>query len=60
MVKLSDRITNLQPPPKFWSNEKIRKYRVEAIVIFDELGDFNSYLSERLKRKIENYSEYIE
>jgi GTP diphosphokinase / guanosine-3',5'-bis(diphosphate) 3'-diphosphatase len=60
MVKLSDRITNLQPPPKFWSNEKIKKYRDEAIVILDELGESSSYLAERLKRKIEDYSKYIE
>jgi (p)ppGpp synthase/HD superfamily hydrolase len=60
MVKLSDRITNLQPPPKFWSNEKIRKYRDEAIMIFDELRESNHYLSDRLKKKIENYSKYIQ
>lgn len=60
MVKLSDRITNLQPPPKFWNNEKIRNYRDEAISIFNELGESNKYLSDRLKRKIENYSRYIE
>jgi len=59
MVKLSDRITNLQPPPKFWSTEKITNYRDEAILIVGELGESNRYLSDRLKRKIENYSNYI-
>jgi GTP diphosphokinase / guanosine-3',5'-bis(diphosphate) 3'-diphosphatase len=60
MVKLSDRITNLQPPPKFWSNDKITKYRDEAKLILDELGESNRYLSDRLNRKIENYSNYVE
>jgi (p)ppGpp synthase/HD superfamily hydrolase len=55
MVKLSDRITNLQPPPKHWDKEKIRRYKNEAIMILDELGGANSYLSERLKGKIEAY-----
>ena len=34
MVKLSDRITNLQPPPKHWNKEKINAYREEAELIF--------------------------
>jgi len=26
-VKLADRITNLQPPPAYWSREKIPNYK---------------------------------
>ena len=37
MVKLADRITNLQPPPPHWTPEKILKYRDEAIVIHTHL-----------------------
>jgi (p)ppGpp synthase/HD superfamily hydrolase len=33
MVKLADRIVNLQPPPSHWSAEKRSKYREEAIQI---------------------------
>jgi (p)ppGpp synthase/HD superfamily hydrolase len=58
MVKLSDRITNLQPPPRHWSKEKTRTYRSEAILILDKLGDANRYLAERLKTKIAEYEQY--
>jgi (p)ppGpp synthase/HD superfamily hydrolase len=58
MVKLSDRITNLQPPPKHWDKEKTNKYRSEASIILDELGEANNYLAERLRGKIEEYQQY--
>ena len=56
MVKLSDRITNLQPPPKNWSKTKIDAYRTEATLILSESGDANAYLAERLGAKIKDYS----
>ena len=55
MVKLSDRITNLQPPPKHWNDEKIEKYRDEAILILETLGPANKHLADRLKKKISEY-----
>jgi len=55
MVKLADRITNLQPPPHYWSSEKIDKYKSEAIMIYDYLSPASQYLGNRLKSKIENY-----
>jgi GTP diphosphokinase / guanosine-3',5'-bis(diphosphate) 3'-diphosphatase len=58
MVKLSDRITNLQPPPSHWNKEKIIRYKNEALMILSELGEANKYLAERLKMKIENYGQY--
>lgn len=58
-VKMADRITNLQKPPKHWTKEKAIKYRVEAEYIFAELGNCNEYLRERLKFKIEKYLEFI-
>jgi (p)ppGpp synthase/HD superfamily hydrolase len=39
MVKLADRITNLQPPPQYWTQEKIIRYRKEAIVIHEALSE---------------------
>jgi len=60
MVKLSDRITNLQPPPSHWDNEKKKRYLKEAQLIYHELKDACEYLSERLKRKILNYQTYID
>jgi (p)ppGpp synthase/HD superfamily hydrolase len=38
-VKLADRITNLAPPPAFWTAAKIAGYRAEAIMIADALGE---------------------
>ncbi|WP_312389959.1 HD domain-containing protein [Chryseobacterium sp.] len=56
-VKLADRITNLQPPPLHWSEEKIKNYKAEAIIILNELRGGNEYLENRLKEKIENYAQ---
>lgn len=58
MVKLADRITNLQPPPPHWNREKITQYKNEATTIYNELGAANVYLSSRLLLKIENYQQY--
>jgi len=59
MVKLCDRITNLQPPPNHWNHEKILKYRDEACAILEHLGEANQFLADRLKAKIENYGRYL-
>lgn len=58
LVKLADRITNLQPPPKHWSSEKIREYRAEAIQILRALSPASPYLAQRLKAKIEAYGAF--
>ncbi len=55
MVKLADRITNLQTPPNHWSSQKIQSYRIEAEYILDQLGSASSLLEERLRKKIEVY-----
>lgn len=59
-VKLADRITNLQPPPVHWDNEKKVAYREEAKLILNELKAGNEYLAKRLETKIEEYLIYIE
>lgn len=59
MVKLADRITNLQPPPKHWNAVKMSNYRHEASIILDELGAASNCLSERLGMKIEDYQRYL-
>jgi len=59
MVKLCDRITNLQPPPNKWDKTKIMNYRDEAILIHTKLGSANSFLSDRLNEKITDYEQYI-
>lgn len=57
-AKLADMITNLQPPPSHWTNEKKKKYRTEAQFILDELGTGNLFLADRLKEKILEYEKY--
>jgi (p)ppGpp synthase/HD superfamily hydrolase len=56
MVKLADRITNLQPPPIHWTKEKIRQYRDEAIEIHTHLQAASPFLASRLAEKIHNYA----
>lgn len=59
MVKLADRITNLQPPPAYWTTEKRRKYLDQARLIRDELKSGSAFLSDRLSVKIREYQSYI-
>jgi (p)ppGpp synthase/HD superfamily hydrolase len=59
MVKLADRIVNLQPPPTHWSAEKRSKYREEAIQIHEVLMGSSSFLADRLLIKISEYQGYI-
>jgi 5'-deoxynucleotidase YfbR-like HD superfamily hydrolase len=55
MVKMADRISNLQPPPSHWSTEKIVAYRQEAIRIHQALHTANAYLSDQLSQAIDAY-----
>ena len=60
VVKLADRITNLQKPPSHWDTQKMINYRAEALTILDALGAGNEYLAARLEAKIEEYKNYFE
>ncbi len=60
IVKLADRITNLQQPPGHWTNDKIRSYRDESRLISRILKNKNEYLNTRLEAKIAEYETYIE
>jgi (p)ppGpp synthase/HD superfamily hydrolase len=55
IVKLADRITNLQTPPSHWNREKIERYHGEAIRILDALGLASPHLSERMANKLDAY-----
>ncbi len=59
MVKLADRISNLNAPPFYWDNDKKIKYLEEAKLIYDALYTANVELAERLSEKIKNYSQFI-
>jgi len=60
LVKLADRITNLAPPPVYWSRDKRRHYREDAMLILDALGSASAYLAGRLREKITAYKAYID
>ena len=55
MVKLADRITNLQPPPAHWSAEKAAAYLSEARAIRAALGDASPSLAARMDEKLAAY-----
>lgn len=59
LVKLSDRITNLDTPPKQWDEAKKRAYHEEAKMILEELGYAHAYLANKLREKIEAYTRYM-
>jgi guanosine-3',5'-bis(diphosphate) 3'-pyrophosphohydrolase len=59
IVKLCDRITNLQNPPIKWDNAKIKKYHLQAIQIAERLEGKNEYLDKRINKKIEKYKLYL-
>ncbi len=58
LVKLADRITNLQPPPATWTAAKIIAYRAEVRQILAALGDASLLLAARLERKIAAYGDF--
>lgn len=58
IVKLADRITNLQKPPSSWSKEKRISYCHEAVVIGESLKGRCFTLEQRLKEKVEEYRCY--
>ena len=58
LVKLADRISNLDKPPSTWTKEKILKYHESSKLIYEKLKDTDDYLSSRLLIKIENYNQY--
>ncbi len=60
MVKMADRITNLQPPPSHWTNNKIIHYQKQAVEIYEALKDASDFLSSRLYVKMKEYKNYID
>jgi len=57
MVKMADRIINLQLPPNHWNDGKIVRYKQGAELIHKELASASEYLGERLRAKIDMYPE---
>jgi len=59
MVKLADRITNLQRPPRHWKPDRIRDYRRESGVILEALAGASPFLAERLRVKLTEYADFV-
>jgi hypothetical protein len=59
MVKLADRITNLQPPPPNWTKKEIMAYWKGAKEIHATLKSASPFLERRLAQKIESYQQYF-
>lgn len=59
MVKLADRITNLDRPPSHWDTAKKKAYVEEASLILEHLGSAHGYLARKLASKIEAYAVYM-
>ena len=55
MVKMADRITNLEPAPSHWTAEKRLEYRAEANQILEALRNAHAGLATRLELKIAAY-----
>lgn len=60
IVKLADRITNLQPPPASWSKTKAERYHQESLVILESLGEASQLLAQRLTWKIMSYENLVQ
>jgi len=60
IVKLADRISNLEVPPSYWSREKRIAYRDEARVILAALGPASAHLAQRLESRIDAYAGYFD
>ena len=57
IVKMADRITNLQAPPSHWTADMIERYRKGAELIHKELASASVYLGQRLRMKIDKYNQ---
>ena len=59
MVKLADRIVNLQRPRPDWAPERIRAYQAEGETILSALHDASPALAARLRHTIDHYLDYL-
>ena len=59
IVKMADRINNLQRPLEYWSEDRKKYNQAEAQMILDTLGGINPYIEQRLAAKIENYNQWL-
>jgi guanosine-3',5'-bis(diphosphate) 3'-pyrophosphohydrolase len=58
-VKLADRITNLEPPPPQWPQDKRRRYHAEAKEILATLSGACPALEQRFRVKLDEYQQHL-
>jgi (p)ppGpp synthase/HD superfamily hydrolase len=59
VIKLCDRITNLQSVPATWAHAKRVSYLVESVQILRALGHANAFLAKRLSESMARYETLI-
>lgn len=59
IVKMADRISNLQKPPMHWTTDKIKHYHNEALLIYNYLKNEHINIENRLLKKIKDYEVYF-
>lgn len=61
IVKLADRITNLQPPPAHWTADKRTAYQAEARLLLTHLEPLANWppLAQRLSERITAYGAFL-
>lgn len=55
LIKMADRIVNMQDTPVEWSHTKRKQYKIDAVKILNTLGKNSKILSFRLQDKINKY-----
>jgi (p)ppGpp synthase/HD superfamily hydrolase len=60
LVKLADRITNLEPPPPAWGRAKRAAYLLEAGTIVAAVGLASPVLAQRLRERIARYQTFVD
>lgn len=60
IVKLADRIANLDAPAADWDKGKRARYHEDSQLILDELSSASAYLANRLRQRISDYASYVE
>ncbi len=59
IVKMADRIVNLQEPPYYWQKTKIQNYQNESKLILERLQGVHPFIEQRLEERIKNYSQWL-
>jgi (p)ppGpp synthase/HD superfamily hydrolase len=60
LVKLADRITNLEPAPPAWGRAERAAYSREAGTIVSALGSASPFLAQRLRERIPRYQAFVD